>query len=35
MEDRLIRLVCALAALLLCSAFALGCAAADGAQGGK
>ena len=35
MEKRMIRLVCALAALLLCCAFALGCAAADGAQGGN
>ena len=35
MEKRMVRLVCALAALLLCSVFALGCAAADGDQGGN
>ena len=35
MEKRFYRMICALAALLLCSVFALGCAAADGAQGGN
>ena len=35
MEKRFIRMICGLAALLLCCAFAMGCAAADGAQGGN